>query len=162
MTAGVQPPIKEALDAFIENRGAGRSVLDAALGDARAARDHQILWLMTLGYLIVSELIGSTIAKPSTAFPIRSSPRSDFLPGLPSSHRRPCRQRTPRRCGGFAAQSATSTAYRRPTRVRAAPTSGSPCTRKDPSFGRPTSRGMERPSRCPTTTSPPGGATRRQ
>jgi hypothetical protein len=57
-------------------------MLDAALRDARVTMQQgNALWLATLGYLIVLEMLGRTVAKPNTAFPNRTSPASRFVAG---------------------------------------------------------------------------------
>jgi len=57
-----------------ERADGGRSVLDAALCDARCAMESKppALCLATLGYLIVLEAIGTTVCRPNTTFRDRS------------------------------------------------------------------------------------------
>ena len=41
----------------------------------------QALWLATLGYLIVIEMLGRTVCRLTTTFPTRTSPTDRFLAG---------------------------------------------------------------------------------
>jgi hypothetical protein len=80
------PRVQEALDIFLAEGtrdGGGTSTLDAALGDARAAMGAAgALWLGTIGYLIVLESVGATVARwPSTRFTARRGPTEKFIAG---------------------------------------------------------------------------------
>ena len=56
--------------------------LDAALRDARETMDHgKALWLATLGYLIVIEMLGRSVASLASKYPNRLSATNRFVAG---------------------------------------------------------------------------------
>lgn len=67
---------------FIHSTGAGTSMLHSSLAEARRANECGILWLGSLGYLIVAELVGATVAKARTSFSDRSNPTRRFNAGI--------------------------------------------------------------------------------
>jgi hypothetical protein len=80
---------QEALDAFFAEFKPGErvSTLEAAIRDARWARKHwekektSGLWLVSLGYLIVLEILGNAVARSATLFPNRKSQSDRFIAG---------------------------------------------------------------------------------
>lgn len=74
----------DALDIYLTpgtRDDGGRSILDAALGDARGAMKNQVLWLGTLGYLVVIEAIGSSVKPTGSSRMPTDSPSSKFVAG---------------------------------------------------------------------------------
>lgn len=81
---GLSARAVEAIDVFLsqgERPDGGRSTLSAAIGEAHAAMyDSGTFWLGSLGYLVVMETIGSTVAKPSSHFR-RTNATETFMTG---------------------------------------------------------------------------------
>jgi hypothetical protein len=79
---GGKPTEKEALDRFLEEWDGHRtrkSTLEAGLRDARETMKAGVaLWLATLGYLVVVEHLGSSIARQSTVYPERLASEAAF------------------------------------------------------------------------------------
>ncbi|MGD0880498.1 MAG: hypothetical protein ABSB09_02870 [Acidimicrobiales bacterium] len=82
-----------ALDAYLGIPADGSHqipTLEAAIRDARETmKDRKALWLATLGYLIVVEMLGQSVARPGTAFPNRGTPTNRFLAGAQEFSARP-------------------------------------------------------------------------
>jgi hypothetical protein len=76
---------RAALTAYLRVSGkdeSPRPLLDAAMRDARETMAHgKALWLATLGYLIIVEVVGGAVARPSTAFPDRGGAGKRFQAG---------------------------------------------------------------------------------
>lgn len=76
---------QQALENYLREPALGETrlpQLQAALGDARNTAEHgDALWLATLGYLIVIEMLGGTVARPSTPFTSRSKSTESFVAG---------------------------------------------------------------------------------
>lgn len=86
MASRLTPAEQSALDMFLAEWGPQRthhSTLESGLRDARVTMDHgKALWLATLGYLVVFELLGRSVARPKTRYPHRSQANQRFEAGI--------------------------------------------------------------------------------
>jgi hypothetical protein len=78
-------PNQKALELFLkewDGENPRISTLDAALRDARTTMSGgQARWLATLAYLVALEVVGSSVAKPSTKFPDRGNHKGKLMAG---------------------------------------------------------------------------------
>lgn len=81
--AAGQAAVQEALDVFLAEQlvGSAYPILESARRDAAETMEHgQALWLATLGYLIIVEIIGQNLARENTTY-TRGKSEACFMAG---------------------------------------------------------------------------------
>lgn len=79
--AGGTPTVKDAIDAYLAEPAAGNptSLLAAGLRDARDAVQASLIWLATMGYLVLIEQIGHVVQTASAPVRNGEGSRASFV-----------------------------------------------------------------------------------